>query len=59
MDRRSGWFNPPAAAQQPAAAQRYAPVWSPDSKKIVFGDKDGKVYVVTVATKQIQMIADA
>lgn len=41
------------------SAQRYAPVWSADSKKMVFGDKDGKVYVVTVSTKQMQQIADA
>ncbi|MBK7393440.1 MAG: PD40 domain-containing protein [Chloracidobacterium sp.] len=41
------------------SAQRYAPVWSPDGKKIVFGDKNGKVYVVTIATKQVQMIVDA
>ena len=39
--------------------QRYPPVWSPDGKKIAFGDKNGRVYVVTVATKQMQMIADA
>jgi tricorn protease len=41
------------------SAQRYAPVWSADSKKIVFGDKNGRVYVVTVATKQMQQIVDA
>jgi tricorn protease len=41
------------------SAQRYAPQWSGDSKQIVFGDKDGKVYVVTVASKQMQMITDA
>jgi tricorn protease len=41
------------------SAQRYPPVWSSDSKKIVFGDKNGRVYVVTVATKQMQMIVDA
>jgi tricorn protease len=41
------------------SAQRYAPQWSADSKKIVFGDKNGRVYVVTVATKQMQQIADA
>jgi tricorn protease len=41
------------------SAQRYAPQWSSDSKKIVFGDKNGRVYVVTVATKQMQMITDA
>ncbi|HTH51036.1 MAG TPA: DPP IV N-terminal domain-containing protein, partial [Pyrinomonadaceae bacterium] len=38
-------------------AQRYNPVWSHDSKKIAFSDKDGKLYVVTVATRQIQQIA--
>ena len=41
------------------SAQRYAPQWSADSKKIVFGDKNGRVYVVNVATKQTQMIVDA
>lgn len=40
-------------------AQRYGTSWSPDSKKIAFSDKDGRVYVVTVATKQVQMIVDA
>ncbi len=41
------------------SVQRYAPQWSADNKKIVFGDKNGRVYVVTVATKQMQMIVDA
>jgi len=40
-------------------AQRYGTSWSPDGKKIAFSDKDGKVYVVTVATKQMQMVVDA
>jgi len=40
-------------------AQRYNPVWSPDGKKIAFSDKDGKVFVVTVGTKQVQQVADA
>lgn len=51
-----------AASQQittGGSAQRYPPVWSPDGKKIVFGDKNGRVYVVTIATKQQQMIVDA
>jgi len=33
--------------------------WSPDSEKISFSDKDGKVYVLTVATRKLQQIADS
>ena len=28
-------------------AMRYAPDWSPDGKRLAFGDKDGKLYVLT------------
>src|SRR5215204_1963491 len=47
---------PPQQITTGGSAQRYAPQWSADGKKIVFGDKNGRVYVVTVATKQSQMI---
>ena len=40
-------------------AMRYAPEWSADGKMIAFGDKDGKVYILTIATKQIVEIADS
>ncbi len=32
--------------------------WSPDSKRLVFSDKQGKAYVMDVETKQAQEIAD-
>jgi tricorn protease len=38
-------------------AMRYNPDWSPDSKKISFSDKDGKLYVLTVADKSVIEIA--
>lgn len=33
--------------------------WSPDGKKLVYTDKDGKLYVVTLADKSKKEIADA
>lgn len=50
---------PPVQLSTSAPGQKTGPSWSADSKMIAFGDKDGKVYVLTVATKQIQQIADA
>lgn len=50
---------PPQQLTTGGSAQRYAPAWSADSKKIVFGDKNGRVYVVNVASRQMQMIVDA
>lgn len=37
---------------------RYSPRWSPDSKKIAFSDKEGRLFVITVATKQKVQVAD-
>lgn len=37
---------------------RYRPTWSPDSKKIAFGDKNGKIFVLTVADKSLVEVAD-
>jgi tricorn protease len=41
------------------SAMRYQPEWSPDGKRIAFSDKDGKVYVVTLADRRIIEIADS
>ncbi|MBP2681708.1 MAG: peptidase, partial [Candidatus Krumholzibacteriota bacterium] len=37
---------------------RYAPKWSPDGKQIAFGDKNGKIWVLDVATKKLTEVAD-
>jgi tricorn protease len=39
-------------------AMLYAPLWSSDGKRLAFSDKDGKLYVLTVATRQVVEIAD-
>jgi tricorn protease len=39
-------------------AQLNNPLWSPDSTKIAFSDKDGKLYVVTVADGSEVQVAD-
>jgi tricorn protease len=40
-------------------AMRYAAEWSADGKQLAFGDKDGKVYILTLADKKLTEIADS
>ncbi len=39
-------------------AMRYQPLWAPDGKRLAFADKDGKVYVLTVADRKLVQVAD-
>ncbi|HEY1471120.1 MAG TPA: S41 family peptidase [Candidatus Acidoferrum sp.] len=38
-------------------AMLYQPSWAPDGKRIAFGDKDGKLYVLTLDDKKVTQIA--
>ena len=39
-------------------AMLYQPEWAPDGKRLAFSDKDGKLYMLTVANKKVEQIAD-
>ena len=41
------------------SAMRYQPEWSADGKRIAFGDKDGKIWIVTLADQKMIEIVDS
>jgi len=48
---------PPEQITTGGKAMRYSPEWSPDGKRIAFSDKDGGVYVLTLADRKITEVA--
>ncbi|HJZ82635.1 MAG TPA: S41 family peptidase [Pyrinomonadaceae bacterium] len=50
---------PPLQITTGGRAMRYQPEWSADGKYLAFGDKDGKIFVVTLADKKMTEIVDA
>jgi len=41
------------------SAMRYQPEWAPDGKRMAFSDKDGKLYVLTLADRKIVQVTDS
>lgn len=51
-------LKPPVQITTGGSAMRYQPEWSADGKRIAFSDKDGKLFVVTLADRKQVEIAD-
>lgn len=48
----------PKALTSGSHARLYNPVFSPDSKRLAYVDKDGRIFVVTIADGKQQQVAD-
>jgi tricorn protease len=51
-------FGKPEQLTQGHVGMMYAAEWSPDGARLAFSDKDGKLFVVTVADKKLVEVAD-
>jgi tricorn protease len=49
-------LKPPQQLTTGGNAMRYQPEWSNDGKRIAFGDKDGRIWVVTLADRKMTEI---
>ena len=50
---------PPQQITNGGSAMRYQPEWSADGKRVALGDKDGKIWIVTLADRKMTEIADS
>lgn len=48
----------PQALTTSHVGMMYAPYWAPDGKRLAFSDKDGKLFVVTVADRKLVEVAE-